>query len=879
MAPPGRPGGVRRAALALALALPAQLGLSAGETFDPGKTQLLGSGSSQVAPLFSDLLRIFSEVEDGVNMTYDRTGSGTGLKRLLRNESHWAATEGVLRESTYSHFPGIQLLPFAITLVALVFNLLDSAGRVVESLSLGRRTIARIFSFDVQYWDDPEVLRFNAGLSLPHQRIRVAVREDMSGSSEIMTSALVSFGWQDTPGCRRPGALCTSTARMSEVRVGGPDDNYEGAVGTSGIARYVNSNLWTISYAGVAAAPRYNLSTAVIINRAGEPTLAAGIGQSAVAATDHAIHYSEWLTAELADQEGYPLVGFVYLGIWREMQPTRQFEGVEEAYRGVTKDYKQAADLIAQGEPALLHGDNWGWPADHVLHKGHTCAEHVALLNFLHWLYSSEDARGVVAAYGLVPVPQNGANRALQRVWEAQCHGEDHWEHSSLIHVMAPSPTAAWLLHSVAYTFHYSSNALTSTADHDHLGGSQHDILVGTKNDSSSTLLLLGPGDPVPSSEYAAVPIVAVAVALAFSSGVRGLRTPLQLSWPTLCNIASGQITHWHHPDILGGNNQYTRLPHRLIRLAYTPQQLPVLLRHCNLDRLGANVLLAEKTPHTPSQVAAATTQIGTLGLLPIGLVVAYGFSLVYPTISKQYGSVPADPNVVVPTLRGMNWTADLRDYNVPAHHGFYPFFDITWLYVRRHTVTADPAKVRAELHFAHWLAAIGADDGTRDGRQAVEDVLGQGRRHLPGCCLGREVTTVFQTLTVNREAIFRIPDDKAPTWAWIVLGTGGVLCVVLGVVAAHCSTMKTHRRNHHQRLTASAEFERRSCSPRLGLTTPPDIGAHPDLAFRPHPDGRPPRPPPRDRVQPPAAAFGSGQRVTISTAESDMEAGSASPV
>ncbi len=66
----------------------------------------------------------------------------------------------------------------------------------VQSIALSRKTIADIFLGKIRLWNDTAIASDNPNIALPSQPIRLIVRKDGSGSTEVFTRALSSFSDQ-----------------------------------------------------------------------------------------------------------------------------------------------------------------------------------------------------------------------------------------------------------------------------------------------------------------------------------------------------------------------------------------------------------------------------------------------------------------------------------------------------------------------------------------------------------------------------------------------------------------------------------------------------------------------------------------------------------
>ena len=111
----------------------------------------------------------------------------------------FAGSDSLLKSSDYAAFPDLQMLPALAGAAVAVYNIpeLVATANISGALILSRRTIAYIFKGEIAYWNDTRILMDNPSLSgilsKISQPIRVVVRTDSSGTSEIFSSALSLF--------------------------------------------------------------------------------------------------------------------------------------------------------------------------------------------------------------------------------------------------------------------------------------------------------------------------------------------------------------------------------------------------------------------------------------------------------------------------------------------------------------------------------------------------------------------------------------------------------------------------------------------------------------------------------------------------------------
>ena len=125
----------------------------------------------------------------------------------------FAGSDSLLQASDYAAFPDLQMLPALAGATVPVYNIPDLSTSNI-SLTLSRQNIADIFKGKILYWNDSRILLSNplvkgilSSIKLP---IKVVVRTDSSGTSEIFTRALSLF---DLKGISSPDYSFGATIR------------------------------------------------------------------------------------------------------------------------------------------------------------------------------------------------------------------------------------------------------------------------------------------------------------------------------------------------------------------------------------------------------------------------------------------------------------------------------------------------------------------------------------------------------------------------------------------------------------------------------------------------------------------------------------------
>ena len=210
----------------------------------------------------------------GLTINYQGVGSAAGRQFFIIDQTDFAATEIPFEpnevEQLQQKGKSYQYIPDVAGGTALMYNLKDQTGARVTNLGLSVTTAARIFTGDIQYWDDPAIRKDNAGRVFPHTVITPVVRSDGSGTS----AKLADYFYHLAPTIFRPF--------MSKNGLGLPVQywpNLPHSVAqrsSDGVANFVASDAvgsGSIGYVEAGYALQRSFPVAGILNKAGKFSL------------------------------------------------------------------------------------------------------------------------------------------------------------------------------------------------------------------------------------------------------------------------------------------------------------------------------------------------------------------------------------------------------------------------------------------------------------------------------------------------------------------------------------------------------------------------------------------------------------------------------
>lgn len=260
---------------------------------------LNGAGATFPAPLYKTWIAAYHKVEPGILIKYAEVGSGEGVKRFLANTVDFGASDAAMTDAQIASAQhGVVMVPITAGMVALAYNLPGLNGL----LKLDRSTYAALLMGKITRWNDARIQATNPGLDLPNREILLAVRQDSSGTTFILSNHLsaASPEWRNGPGT---GNLVRWPRNAMFAR------------GNEGVSALVQRSVGSIGYVEYNFAKRLDLKVAHLENkeghfvapseRIGVATLAANIGRTPADMRAY--------IPDPAGTDSYPLISFTWL--------------------------------------------------------------------------------------------------------------------------------------------------------------------------------------------------------------------------------------------------------------------------------------------------------------------------------------------------------------------------------------------------------------------------------------------------------------------------------------------------------------------------------------------------------------------------------------
>jgi phosphate transport system substrate-binding protein len=294
-------------------------------------TTITGAGATFPYPIYAKWFENYQRRAPSVEFKYDPVGSEAGIRRLLENHVDFGASDNpeILHELAPGNEAGYLFFPSVVGAVVPIVNL-PGFG---ENVAFTPEALAGIYLGKITKWNDPVLVRANAGRHMPNLDIVVVHRADGSGTTYAWTDYLskTSAEW-------RARAGTNSASKWPAGRE---------ANGNDGVAKTVKEFGGAIGYVEFIYALKNHLSFGKVRNRNGE-FVAASLDSIAAAATN-AMEPDGDFKVSIVDAPGagsYPIASFTWLVV-----PSRIADGVK---RGAIADFLQWMLSSGQKQAAAL---------------------------------------------------------------------------------------------------------------------------------------------------------------------------------------------------------------------------------------------------------------------------------------------------------------------------------------------------------------------------------------------------------------------------------------------------------------------------------------------------------------------------------------------
>lgn len=290
-----------------------------------------GAGATFPYPIYSKWFDEYHKANPNVEINYQSIGSGGGIRQVTNQTVFFGATDGPMTNDQLLAAPG-KLLHFPTVLGAdvPVYNI----PGVSTELKFSGAVLADIFLGKITKWNDPALVKLNAGVTLPSTDITVVHRSDGSGTTYIWVDYLakVSPEWKSKVG------VATSVNWPAGV----------GGKGNEGVAGLVRQTPGAIGYVELIYALQNKISYGSVQNLAGEFVAASEKSVTAAAASAAGKMPADFRVS-ITNAEGkgaYPVSSFTWLLFYENPKDKAQAKVMVEFMKWALSDGQKFAGQL-----------------------------------------------------------------------------------------------------------------------------------------------------------------------------------------------------------------------------------------------------------------------------------------------------------------------------------------------------------------------------------------------------------------------------------------------------------------------------------------------------------------------------------------------------
>jgi phosphate transport system substrate-binding protein len=290
--------------------------------------QINGAGATFPNPLYSKWFAEYNKIHPDVRINYQSLGSGAGIRQLTSGTVFFGASDQPISDELLSTAPGrILHFPTVLGAVVPIYNLegvsqpLKFTGPLLADIILGR----------IRKWNDPELVRHNAGVALPGTDITFVHRSEGSGTTFILADYLgkVSSEFKSVVG--------VDASLKWPTGVGGK--------GNEGVAALVRQTPGSLGYVELVYALQTKIAVGAVQNSSGAfvtPSVDS-VTAAAAAAAGHMPGDFRLSITNAAGADAYPISSFTWLLLYEEPRDKAQGRQMREFLRWALTDGQRFA--------------------------------------------------------------------------------------------------------------------------------------------------------------------------------------------------------------------------------------------------------------------------------------------------------------------------------------------------------------------------------------------------------------------------------------------------------------------------------------------------------------------------------------------------------
>jgi phosphate transport system substrate-binding protein len=300
----------------------------AGSATGDADVRLQGTGASFPFPIYSKWFKVYSVAHQNVQIDYQSTGSGSGVKSFIDKTVDFGASDKAMTPEEIGRAKtGVQLLPLTAGNIVLTYNVPG-----IKALRLSRDAYAGIFLGKVKKWNDPLIVKTNRGAKLTGSPINVVVRADSSGTSFVFTQHLsaISKAFAGSPGKNDMPAWPVGTRSK----------------GNEGVTASVQTTPGSIGYVEYAYAMVQKMPMAQLENKSGQfVTPSTASGQAALASVTMPENLVAWAPDPLG-KDAYPIATYTWLLCYKKYPDRRKAQALRNLLMYILTDGQKESEAL-----------------------------------------------------------------------------------------------------------------------------------------------------------------------------------------------------------------------------------------------------------------------------------------------------------------------------------------------------------------------------------------------------------------------------------------------------------------------------------------------------------------------------------------------------
>jgi phosphate transport system substrate-binding protein len=293
--------------------------------------KITGGGATFPNPIYSKWFSEYNKLHPNVEINYQSQGSGFGIQQLIQQTVFFGASDGPMTDEQLKAAPGpIVHLPTVLGGVVPVYNL----PNVKTDLKFNGPVLADIYLGKITKWNDPAIVKLNAGVTLPATDITVVHRSEGSGTTYIWVDYLSKV----SPEFKSKVGVKTSVNWPTGV----------GGKGNEGVSGLVTQTPGSIGYVELIYALQNKISYGSVQSMDGE-FVKASVASVTAAAASAASNMPADFRVSITNAPGkgvYPISSFTWLLLYQDPKDKAQAKTMVDFVKWALKDgQKYCADL------------------------------------------------------------------------------------------------------------------------------------------------------------------------------------------------------------------------------------------------------------------------------------------------------------------------------------------------------------------------------------------------------------------------------------------------------------------------------------------------------------------------------------------------------